>query len=309
MDCTKIVEECNNKVFWSEPQKLIKIASLLNNDFMSDITFVVKQKRFPAHKFVLAIESEVFHAMFYGPMADDKNEIKIKDCENPNDFLEFLSLIYNKKARVTWENIEQLSYLRKKYMITVDEAVFCSLLQSINDSDLLHMLQKCVALEEDGMIEKCMEVIREQISELVNTLQFLALDQPSLKRILQQEVLDIEEIDLLKAVDKWCIHQVNSREANEERITKREAIGDAFYLIRFPILKMNDFIMYCRECTLLTDKEYRELSSVVWSTDGADQSADGISLATKFPASKRKRQKQSPQSATGFSFKATNVRR
>ena len=58
----------------------------------------------------------------------------------------------------------------------------------------------------------------------------------SLKRILQQEVLGIEEIDLLKAVDRWCTHQVKSGEANEERKTKREAIGEVFYCKRFPTL-------------------------------------------------------------------------
>ena len=93
MDSIESLKIRSNKEFWSESGQATKIAWLLNNDFMSDITFVVRQKPFPAHKFVLASESEIFHAMFYGPMADDKKEIEIEDCENPDDFLEFLSLI------------------------------------------------------------------------------------------------------------------------------------------------------------------------------------------------------------------------
>ena len=77
---------------------------------------------------------------------------------------------------MNWETIEHLSHLQKKYMITANETVFCHTLESTNDS---HRLPKCVALEENHRIEKCMEVIGEKISKLVNTLQLLVLDQPS----------------------------------------------------------------------------------------------------------------------------------
>ena len=189
---------------------------------------------------------------------------------------------------MTWENVGQLSYLRKKYMITVDETMFSHLLP-VDASKLLPVLRWFVALEEEGMIENCMKVIREEIDTLVDTSQFLALDQPSLKRILQQESLEIEEIDLLKAVDKWCTHQVNSREASGERISKRDAIGDALYFIRFPTLTMGEFVSYCGNSELLTDQQYRALSIEIWSKGDRVRPSPHGSHESGFPASDRKR--------------------
>ena len=90
---------------WESPMWIKRMELLLNNELMSDITFIVKGERFHAHKFVLSFASEVFYAMFYGTMAGDKKEIEIVDCENPEDFLQFLSMIYKKSARVTWDNV------------------------------------------------------------------------------------------------------------------------------------------------------------------------------------------------------------
>lgn len=43
----------------------------------------------PAHKYVLATGSSVFYAMFYGGLADNKQEIKVPDVE-PSAFLTLL---------------------------------------------------------------------------------------------------------------------------------------------------------------------------------------------------------------------------
>ncbi len=42
--------------------------------------------RIPAHKYVLATASSVFFAMFYGPLAERKDEIEIPDVE-PSAFI------------------------------------------------------------------------------------------------------------------------------------------------------------------------------------------------------------------------------
>ena len=72
-------------------------AAMFNNELISDITFIVGQKgssfssqqRIPAHKYVLATGSSVFYAMFYGGLAEAKDEIEIPDVE-PAAFLTLL---------------------------------------------------------------------------------------------------------------------------------------------------------------------------------------------------------------------------
>ena len=54
---------------------------MLNNDRLSDVNFVAansngeseSKQMIPAHKFILAIGSPVFEAMFYGELAETKD--------------------------------------------------------------------------------------------------------------------------------------------------------------------------------------------------------------------------------------------
>ena len=63
---------------------------------LSDVKFVVpasngKKLVIPAHKFILAISSPVFCAVFYGPMAETKNSIDLYyEYESLLELLRFL---------------------------------------------------------------------------------------------------------------------------------------------------------------------------------------------------------------------------
>ena len=300
----KIEVKNDNGDVWKSATISNRIEFLLNNELMSDVTFVIKGERFHAHKFVLSINSEVFYAMFYGPMANDVKEIDIVDCKKPEDFFEFLSLIYKKSANVTWENVEQLSYLRKKYMV-MEMGLFSKLVKStVNTDNCLRALGTSVALEEDGMIAECVGVIRRDISVLVTTQQFLELKQPALKVILKQDILNINEIDLFKVVDKWCSYHVGLKKAVGEAWKKREVLGDALYHIRFPLIEIEDFAIYCRPSGILRSKEIIDLyerlvlspdksasikirKSYEDDGDNCNAESDSVDLAANFPSKQR----------------------
>ena len=62
--------------------------TIFNKEMLSDIKFVVRDshggiesKMIPAHKFVLAISSPVFFAMFCGELAETKDYVDVCDCE------------------------------------------------------------------------------------------------------------------------------------------------------------------------------------------------------------------------------------
>ena len=66
---------------------------IFNNELLSDVKFVVpasdnesvsrksRKCMIPAHKFVLAISSPVFYAMFYGEMVETAGTIQLPDCD------------------------------------------------------------------------------------------------------------------------------------------------------------------------------------------------------------------------------------
>ena len=62
-----------------------KNSVMYNNSLMADVYFTVgndnNKQRIPAHQYVLATGSSVFYAMFYGGLADKKEEISLPDVE------------------------------------------------------------------------------------------------------------------------------------------------------------------------------------------------------------------------------------
>ena len=97
---------------------------VFNTELLSDVKFVVPASRgesesrkvIPAHKFVLAISSPVFYAMFYGQMAETKDSIELPHCEYES-LLEMFRYLYSDKVNLSGSNVMQVLYLATKYMV------------------------------------------------------------------------------------------------------------------------------------------------------------------------------------------------
>ena len=97
---------------------------IFNNELLSDVKFIVpvsiseseSQKMIPAHKFVLAIGSPVFCAMFFGEMAETENSIELPDCEYES-LLELFRYLYTDEVNLTGSNVMHVLYLAKKYTL------------------------------------------------------------------------------------------------------------------------------------------------------------------------------------------------
>ena len=86
------------------------IEQLLNNEFKSDIVFLVgkKEKKMFGHRIFLEVASDVFYAMFNSDFKENnESSVKISDIE-PDVFLELLRFIYCKRANVTKINLVPL---------------------------------------------------------------------------------------------------------------------------------------------------------------------------------------------------------
>ncbi|XP_055357193.1 BTB/POZ domain-containing protein 3-like [Paramacrobiotus metropolitanus] len=83
---------------------------------LSDVQFAVgrdhgQEKIFHAHKMFLSLSSDVFHAMFYGNLADGNLDV-IQIPEIPSAaFANMLSYMYIRKCRGRSELAERISHL------------------------------------------------------------------------------------------------------------------------------------------------------------------------------------------------------
>ena len=279
---------------WQATKLTVKerISHLYNNELMSDVAFLVREEhsnthyRIPAHKFILAASSSVFFAMFHGPIAESRNEIEISDCENSECMLEFLKFIYSDSIDLNWDNSFNILYLSKKYMIPSLSTYCCDFLsKSLTKENVLAILQQSVKLDEPNLMLRCLEFIHPVISQVIEMEAFLYLDFDTLKIILQEDRLQIPEIKLFLAVEKWCIGKVSRRKMTDCPESKRKILSDAIYLIRFPCMTSEEFAKHCIFSGLLTMEEIRDISYLIILPSGSH--ASEILARTPFSIKRR----------------------
>ena len=141
---------------------------MLNNELLSDVKFRVvrdsegwskSMKKIPAHKFLLAISSPVFYAMFYGELAEKKDSIDVSDCDHKS-LLELFRFVYSDEVNLNADNVMQVLYLAKKYMLP-SLANKCTefLREKLDASNVFHVLPDAQKYEEKEQENHCWEVI------------------------------------------------------------------------------------------------------------------------------------------------------
>ena len=108
------------KVDWQSTKTTVSERNrhMFNNSDMSDISFTCEgsDKIFYAHKYVLGTSSAVFHAMFYGDLAEKDSVVHLKDTDEES-LEEFLKFLYTDRCNLTTDNAISVMYLSKKYLV------------------------------------------------------------------------------------------------------------------------------------------------------------------------------------------------
>ena len=135
---------------------------IFNQDLLSDVKFAVRDpksgsesKKIPADKFVLAISSPVFYAMFYGELAETKDSVENSDCEYES-LLELFRFIYSDEANLAPNNVMQLMYLVKKYMLpSLADKCSAYLKENLSGPNVFTVLPDAQKYEEKDLLDHC----------------------------------------------------------------------------------------------------------------------------------------------------------
>ena len=267
--------------------------SIFNQELSSDVKFVVrdsqggsKGKTIPAHKFVLAISSPVFYAMFYGELAEKKGCIEISDC-GYEGLLELFRFIYSDEANLTPDNVMQLMYLAKKYMLpSLADKCSAFLQENLDTSNVFHVLPEAQRYEEKDLLDHCWKVIEEETDKVVKSDGFVTIERSVLEEIVEKDSLNIKEVELLKAVDCWAVQECEKKGLVAEGPVKRGILGERVVKgIRFPTMEQKEFAKVVLDCGILTHKECFDLvkffNSVLDTPVGFIQSARRAGYAKK----------------------------
>ena len=237
---------------------------IFNTELMSDVKFVVpastgkseSKKVIPAHKFVLAISSPVFYAMFYGQMAETKDSIELPDCEYES-LLEMFRYLYSDKVNLSGSNVMQVVYLANKYMVpSLAEKCTEYLRRNLKASNVFCILPHTQKFEDKDLQDRCWEVIEKQTEEALKSDEFVTVERSLVETVVKREGLNVEEVELFKAVDRWATEESKRQGITPDGESKRRILGEEIVkAIRFPLMSQHEFASVVIDPELLTLKE------------------------------------------------------
>ena len=246
---------------------------MFNNDLFSDVKFVAQKAAqgeseskqvILAHKFVLSISSPVFEAMFYGELAETTDSIELPDCEY-DSLLELFRYIYSDEVNLNGSNVMGVLYLAKKYMVpSLADKCTGYLQDNLDPSNVFSILPSAQKYEEGELMDRCWRVIDRETEEVVKSDGFATIERSFLKEVVLRDSLNIEEIELFKAVDFWATKECERQALAADGTTKRRILGEEIIkAIRFPIMvDEKDFASVVLDSKILKKEEIKFLFSV-----------------------------------------------
>ena len=253
--------------YWQTARGTIRerCEAVFNQELLSDVKFVVRDSRggsktIPAHKFMLAISSPVFFAMFYGKAAEMKDSVEISDCEYES-LLELFRFIYSDKANLNADNVTQLLYLSKKYLLpTLAEKCSAFLKENLNALNVFHILPDAQKYEEKDLMNHCWKMIETETEEAVKSEGFFTVERSVLEELVEKNSLNIKEVELFKVIDCWAEKECKKQGFVAEGSVKRRVLGERVVQgIRFPLMGQTEFADIVLDSEILTLRETNRL--------------------------------------------------
>ena len=251
------------------PTLVERTAFIFNSEILSDVKFVVpmsigeseSKKVIPAHKFVLAISSPVFFAMFYGQMAETKDSIELPDCEYES-LLEFFRFLYSDNVNLSGNNVMQVLYLANKYMVpSLVEKCKEYLRDNLIASNVFCILPLAQKFEDKDLEDRCWKVIEEQTEEAMTSDEFVTVERSVVESVVKREVLKVTEVELFKAVNRWATKECERQGVASDGETKRRILGEEIVKgIRFPLIPQKDFASVVFDSRILNYEEFGNMT-------------------------------------------------
>ena len=245
-DCmaTPVASSSGEKWQISRDTLLERNKYMFNNSLMSDIKFAFPNEQIiPAHKYVLAISSPVFFAMFYGGLAEQGETVDITDCD-PDVFLQFLRYLYCEDASfIDVNNAIEVWHLADKYDLPSLAKECVNFVEAAMEPLIAFRVIPCARrFNHKGLENVCWEIIGYKAQEIIANESFLDLKPEHLHSFLERSSLCVKEASLFKAVDRWAAKRCEESNITVDGTNKRSVLGeDLLKLIRFSLMSPEEF--------------------------------------------------------------------
>jgi len=232
-------------------QKLIKTGQ------NTDVELVVGEEgateNFLVHKLILAASSEVFQAMFYGPMKETTDRICIPDCD-PDAFQLVISFIYtDAMPTIPATLMIPLLYIGRKYMIQHLQDPMFILDLALTNKSVCRTFKTGLEAGENEVVNICLSYFCLNASAIIKLEEFVR--DPSkemIDLIVKQRNLSIEkEVELFQAVYNWAKHQCATNKLPVTPSNLRIYLGNTLNMIGFATMSENEISSVVRPTNLV----------------------------------------------------------
>ena len=299
---------------WQTAKKTIRERNkfMFNNPLLSDVEFLprgatdakgvrrMNEATIPAHKYVLAIGSPVFFAMFYGELAETTDIIELPDCDSES-LLELLRYLYCDEVELTGSNVMQVLYLANKYVVSSLAAECNDFLHSnLCPENVFAVLPSAVKFEDKILANKCWEIIDHEGNQAVKSEPFKCIDKALLVSVLERSTINCTEINLFKAMMEWASNECKRRGCADTGREKRNILGEeVLYLCRFPLMAQADFAKTVLDADVLNRKEIVQMFKYF-----GEVSDDNLCFSTATRAEKFIRRFETERYDKGWTYKS-----
>lgn len=217
----------------------------VGTDDEPDMDFLIKTEHteISSHRSIVGCHSEILNKIIYGT---DKwvpsNLINIHSISSIA-FMQVLRFFYEKQITITDENVWEL-YKTAHYLDLIDLTKMCVefIDKSINYENVCLCLEHFLLFDKDSKLTmKCLNIIAVDVSMFLDNLKLFQMSYTAVKLILSSDKLNILEIHLFKELMKLAESICYEKDLPANGQNLRDALGDLFYLIRFPIMNSDEF--------------------------------------------------------------------
>lgn len=222
-----------------------RLAHLRTSGEFSDCVLVVgsgEKETVQAHGMVLCMSSPRFEELLITNKAE--GAIEINDIE-PRTFNMMLDYMYLDKLELKCaEDASSLYKASVKYSLPhLCEIAARYMVRDMNFDTLWPVLQLVSEIQEPVLKDECGKFIRKNPTLVLRHPNFPNVDRSVVNMIVELDCLDVPEIEILNAVEKWSEQQCLKASYPPDRENKRSAIGpEVLSKLRFLAVSQQDFV-------------------------------------------------------------------
>lgn len=234
---------------------------------LADVHFAFaapRHTRIPAHKTLLAANSDVFEKMLYDK-SSPKGDVPIANATDAV-FKEFLQFFYLGEVKLTAENIAGVFGLGQKYNVQkCMDACIQILKKDLTNENVCIVLANALHCAQNDVIKICELFIVLNTASLFKSADFLDCSRETLAHILKMQLLSCSEVEIFEACMAWVA--AKSQLTILTKAVVKKYLDDLYYEIRFASMTMPQFCKLSSKYGPVLSKDFEAITRVIVEPD------------------------------------------